>query len=103
MSIYTHLMKGHFDEELKWSFRGDIAIQLVNQAGGHGHFKKSIVYNDKTPDDAAGRVTEKERACRWGHHQFLPLTDLEYNTDNNTQYLKDGIIIVRLVRVKINQ
>ena len=79
MSIYTHLMKGHFDEELKWPFRGEITIQLVNQAGGHGHFEKSIVYNDKTPDDTAGRVTEKERACGWGHHQFLPLTDLEYN------------------------
>ena len=98
MSIYTHLMKGHFDEELKWPFRGDITIQLVNQAGGHGHFEKSIVYNDKTPDDAAGRVTES----LWMDHQFLPLTDLEYNADNNTQYLKDGIIIVRLVRVKIN-
>ena len=47
MSIYTHLMKGHFDEELKWPFRGEITIQLVNQAGGHGHFEKSIAIGHK--------------------------------------------------------
>ena len=103
VSIYTHLMKGQFDDHLKWPFRGEITIQIVNQAGGHGHFEKSIVYNDKTPDNTASRVTEKERANGWGHHQFLPQTDLKYNAENNTQYLKDGIIIIRLVRVKITQ
>ena len=32
ISIFTCLMKGLFDDHLKWPFRGNITIQIVNQA-----------------------------------------------------------------------
>ena len=100
VSIYTHLMKGPFDDHLKWPFRGGITIQIVNQDGDHDHVEETIHYNDDTPDNNAGRVTDKERANGWGKHKFLGHTDLRYNAIM-TQYLKDDIIIVRVVRVKI--
>ena len=43
----------------------------------------------------------KVRASGWGQHEFLAHTDLGYNAARKTQYLKDSIIIVRVVRVKI--
>ena len=102
VSVFTCLMRGPYDDHLKWPFRGEITVQIVNQAGDHSHVEKTIPYNDKTPDDISGRVVDKERDDGWGFH-FLPLTDLEYNTKNKTQYLKDDIMIVRVVSVVITQ
>ena len=101
VSIFTHLMRGPYDDHLKWPFRGEITIQIVNQAGDHSHVEKTIPYSDKTPDSCAGRVIDKETSGSWGFHNFLAHTKLEYNAAKKTQYLKDDIIVVRVVRVKI--
>ena len=103
VTVSTFLMRGPYDGHLKWPFRGEITVQIVNQAGDHSHVEKTIPYNDKTPDDFAGRVIDKERGIGWGFHEFLPLTDLHYNTEKKTQYLKDDIMIVRVVSVVITQ
>ena len=101
VSVYTYLMKGPFDDHLKWPFRGEITIQIVNQDGDHDHVEMTIPYNDKTADAYAGRVTGKERAIGRGYREFLAHTALGYNGAKKTQYLKDDIFIVRVVRVKI--
>ena len=104
ISIFTSLMRGPYDDHLKWPFRGEITVQIVNQAGYHSHVEKTIPYNDKTPDDTAGRVVDNERGGNgWGVPKFIAYTDLEYNAKKKTQYLKDGIIIVRVVSVVITQ
>ena len=97
VSIYACLMKGQFDDHLKWPFRGEITIQIVNQDGDHDHVEGTIHYNDETPDNNTGRVTDQERANGWGKPKFLAHTDLAIK---KTQYLKDHIIIVGVVRVK---
>ena len=98
VSIFTCMMRGSFDDYLKWPFRGEITIQLVNQAGDHDHVEKIIPYTDVTPDGAAGRVTGSERAEGWGFHQVLAHS-LGYNAARKTQYLKDNHLIVRVVKV----
>ena len=67
-------MKGQFDDHLKWPFRGEITIQIVNQDGDHHHVEKTIPYNDKTPDNTAGRVTGKNRAVFPSSFLLLTLT-----------------------------
>ena len=103
MAIFTYIVQGPYDDHLKWPFRGEITVQIVNQAGDHSHAKKTITYDDKTPNTAAGRVTGKKIAKGWGVYHFLAHTDLGYNAGRNTQYLKDGIMIVRVVDVVITQ
>ena len=100
VSVFTCLMQGPFDDQLKWPFRGEVTIQIVNQAGNHSHVGKTIVYNEKTQHDAAGRVTGKEtRAHGWGHQTFLAHTDLSYSLAKFIHFMKDNIIIFRVVRV----
>ena len=102
VSIFTYLMRGPFDDYLKWPFRGKITIQYLNQAGDHDHVEKSIHFTDRTPDHIAGRVTgsDCERAEKaWGKLQFLAHADLDYNATRKTQYLKDNHLIVRVVKV----
>ena len=103
VSLFTYLMPGPYDNHLKWPFRGEITIQIVNQAGDHSHVEKTISYSDSALDTYAGQVVDKESADGWGFHQFLAHTELHYNATKKTQYLKDDIIIVRVVRVKITQ
>ena len=103
VSIYTQLMQGPYDDHLKWPFRGEITVQIVNQTGDHSHIERTITYHDKTPNSSTGRVTNKERAREWGKPEFLAHTALEYNSTKKTQFLKDGIIVVGVVNVIIAQ
>ena len=138
VSIFTFLMQGRHDDHLKWPFRGEITIQIVNQAGDHGHVEETSCFDDSIADIYAGRVIGKERVVSqghtyfssapppfplpvpptrtrkirmaretkeraekgWGVPKFLAHTDLKYNAVKKTQYLKDDVIIVRVVRVK---
>ena len=103
MSIFTCIMQGPFDDYLKWPFRSEITIQVVNQAGDHDHVEKTIHYNDKTPDKIVGRVTGKERSEGWGFHKFLAHDDLQYNAARKTQYLKDNCLHIRVMKTCISR
>ena len=89
VSIFAFMMQGPFDDYLKWPFRGEITIQIVNQVGDHDHVEDVICYSDKTPGDSAGRVTNKERGRGWGNSLFLAHDKLQYNAEKETQYLMD--------------
>ena len=65
------------------------------------HVEKTIPYYDETLNKSAGRVTGKERSEGWGFSQFLGHTALRYNVVKKTQYLKDNLLIVRVVHVKL--
>ena len=103
ISIFTFMMQGPFDDYLKWPFRGQITIQIVNQVGDHGHVERIISYTDNTPDDTAGRVTDKERAdFGWGEPLFLAHSELQYNAARQTQYLKDNTLHISIIKVKLH-
>ena len=101
VSIYTYLMKGLYDKHLEWPFRGNITIQIVNQAGDHDHVERIIHYNDTISDNVANRVTSEERSNGWGKPKFLSHSDLEYNAVTKTQYLKDNHLIIRVVNIDL--
>ena len=101
VSIFTYLMKGSYDDHLKWPFRGVITIKIVNQAGDHDHIEKTTTYNDQTPEEYVGRVTSRERSAGWGYPQFLAHSNLEYDAAKKTQYLKDNQLIIHVVRVEL--
>ena len=100
VSISTCLMRGPFDGGLKWPFRGDVTIQIVDQAG-EKHHEKVVPYNNNTHDSRANRVTDKERSLGWGFDTFLPHTSLGYNTATNTQYLQANSLQIRISKVEI--
>ena len=101
MSIYTCIMRGPFDGDLKWPFRGDVTIQIVNQAGEDSHQERVIHYTDETPDRSAGRVTDEERSGGRGFSEFLPHSSLGNNAASNTQYLRGDSLRIRISKVKL--
>ena len=57
ISVFVYMMQGEFDDYLKWPFRGDITIQLLNQLEDKEHHSMTIPFTD---DTVAGRVTTGE-------------------------------------------
>ena len=84
MSVFVYLMRGEFDDQLQWPFRGSVTIQLLNQRGGEGHRVYTLLYNDQTPDIGC-RVTVSERADGWGNPKFISHDMLRPNYLQNDQ------------------
>ena len=98
VSVFVHLMRGEYDDQLKWPFRGDITIQLLNQSRDEERWEKTVVVDDRASDKYAGRVVRKERAPGLGYHQFIPYTEL--NTENK-EYLKSNCLMLRISQVVV--
>ena len=99
VSVSVCLMRGEWDNYLKWPFRGDITIQLLNQTEDKGHHEKTVHFTDDTPDSHTARVTGRERANGWGQNQFISHRALN---DKNCQYLKYDSLHFRITKVKLN-
>ena len=100
VSVYTCLMRGAFDDELKWPFRGDVTVQIVDQAG-QKHHEKLVPYNSSTPDGVTNKVTAMERTDGRGFCKFLPHTSLGHNSATNSQYLQADCLRIRITKVEI--
>ena len=98
VSIFMYLMKGPFDMNLKWPFRGELRVQIMNQAGDHDHWEAAS--DRKLGGIFAVQVTGRERAeGGWGFERLLPHSALQYDNVKNVQYLKDGYFFVCVVGV----
>jgi len=84
VSVYICLMQGEFDNDLKWPFRGNIAIKLLDQEqNGEEHITEVIRFTTRKPGE---RVTIGERRLEWGKPQFIPHTNL------TPKYLKNDLL-----------
>lgn len=72
-SVLIHMMRGEFDDQLKWPFRGIITVQLLDQEGGEDHWSQEVHITKRTPDEVADRVMNGERTEKgWGLFQYIP-------------------------------
>ena len=95
VSVGVCVMKGEFDDQLKWPFRGQITVQIVNQEGKK-HYTETIHFTDKTPDIHADRVTQGERNNGWGFSKFISHEDLE------SKHLKHDNLCFRVTKIKFD-
>ena len=102
--VSVYIMRGEYDDNLVWPFRGDVTFHLVNRKADEGHVEKTIPFNDSTPDDIAGRLTEQERAPRgWGWDQFISHSALGYGRNyRNTDFLDKDALEFRVTSVKVH-
>ena len=91
MSVFTHLMKGENDDNLKWPFRGTITVTLLNQLQPNSHHPRTLIYDESVSEDTSGRVKEgKSRGC--GICKFILHTELFHNKGKSTVYLKNDCL-----------
>ena len=97
VSVFTYLMRGGNDDNLKWPFKGTIEVSLLNQLEDGQHYTRELWSPDEVSEDVSGRVTWRARAVSgWGYPQFIHQQDLIYKVDQNCQYLKDDTLFFRV-------
>ena len=75
VSVFLSLMKGEYDEQLKWPLWGEFIIELLSQDGDGRH---SMTLNfDNAPDVSSNRVMDGDRAQGWGYDMYIPHTELK--------------------------
>ena len=102
VSCFICLMSGEYDDILKWPFQGEVTIELLNQLQDKNHYKDTITFRESTPQEYTQRVVSKvhhSKGIAWGK-QFIPHSQLDYNSFLNCQYLKDDNLYFR-VSVKV--
>ena len=101
VSVFAYLMRGEFDNNLKWPFRGDIVLQLCNQLEDKRHRGDTIDFSKTTDPKVINRVTNGERTeSGRGTPVFIAHNDLNFNAANNCQYLKDDCLHFRIITVE---
>lgn len=79
VSVYLTLMRGEYDEKLKWPLQGHFKVSALNQLADASHFEKEIKYNLTVPGNATQKVTGSDMAAvGHGLHDFLPHSYLGY-------------------------
>ena len=90
ISVYVHLMRGEFDNQLKWPFRGSIIIQLLSQDEDDDVKVSTEINFDQILHLGAGsRVTKENIDEGWGRPEFIAHNDLwPTYLKNDTLYFK---------------
>ena len=86
VSVHVYLMRGEFDDLLKWPFRGDVTIQLKKT--DPPHYQKIIHLNDDTPNKYVCKPTKERSDCGWGSSKYISHADLYAGG-----YLKDDKLV----------
>ena len=99
VSVFTHLMKGENDDNLKWPFRGTITVTLINQLQPDNHQSDITQFANEISPDSTIRVME-ERGVGLGT-EVISHNDLKYNEEKNSCYLKGDVLYFRIDSVEV--
>lgn len=96
VSALLHMMRGNFDDQHKWPFRGIIVVQLLDQ-NGDKHWTKELHVTDDAPDEMANRVVDGERSRKgFGRFEFIKHDAL------GERYLKNNCLCFRVAQIEAN-
>ena len=101
VSVFARLMRGEFDDRLKWPFQGIVVLQLCNQLEDKYHCGVTIDFSKTAGPKSISRVTSGEQAeSGFGIQTFVANSDLPFNLANNCQFLKDDCLHFQIVAVE---
>ena len=93
LGVTVHMMREEFDDHLKWPFRGNITLVLVDQDTGI-HIQRVLQIDDQVPDRYTKRVVNNElNTYGWGFYDIVTLSDLQ------PRYLKNDCIKLSIKKV----
>ena len=102
VSAYVYLMRGEYDEDLKWPFKGVVVLRLLNQLHDRGHHEKTVDFLDSVEDCTCNRVTIGNKSMRGqGFSQFIAHISLKLDEAQNQLYLKDDCLKFEVAGVEL--
>ena len=96
LSVYSHLMKGENDDQLKWPLSTAMQITLLNQTSDSNHKSKQIDFANAL-ETSRGRVTQDVLAKSGrGISKLIPLSRLVEDPTQDVQFLKNDSLYFRV-------
>ena len=95
ISVGTYIMKGDNDDSLTWPFTGTVMIdsEFLNQLEDENHHKMiTFLANYKN----GARVEDDKLGIGRDYLMFISHTNLDYQPDENCQYVEDNTLVVRV-------
>ena len=96
LSVSVHSLKGDHDAELKFPVKFTTTVQLLNQHRDRDHLTRDIQSKIKTREMIGGL---RFIGADW---TFIPHTALEWNSDKQTQYLKNDCLKFRITKIIVD-
>lgn len=106
LSVYVHVMKGEFDEKLKWPLSAVINFRLIDQSPANRHFESKVSFSSE--NEASNRVTgDRVAGTGRGYSQFLPLVQVIGGAEGVAggsgmglaQFLKGDTVVFEIVQI----
>ena len=94
VSVFINVMPGEYDDTLEWPLRGNFTVSMLNQLENRNHCCLSICFNENSKE--YGACKKKEDESGWGLHKFILQSQLGFNSQSNTQYLKDDTLYFKI-------
>ena len=102
LSVWVYVMKGKFDDSLKWPFSGKVTVQLLNWVADRGHIQNIVSFDDAAGEKVRARVTNgKYAATGRGSSKFLPHSFLPLNAEKKTLFMSDDCLCFRISKVEV--
>ena len=111
ISLFFYAMKGEYDDNLTWSAKGAITVELLNQHkdANHHALTLSTEWPRSTTTTNAWEMSDKGMGwksvaycCREFSYKFITHEELEWNSEKETQYLKENCLRLRITKVEIS-
>ena len=89
ISVYVHLLVGEDDDILRWPFRGEITVTLINQWHGRHHSVTVDFSDDNVEEECGERRDDNCLTNGLGWNEFI-----EYRWIN--EYLRNDCLVFRI-------
>ena len=89
LSVFLRILRGPHDDQLDWPLKGTFIIDLLNQLDDNNHHRTTVNYPGDGEHGRSG-------GNGWGFHTFIKLSELDFNSSKNTQYLKDDKLYIKV-------
>ena len=99
VSLAFHVMRGPFDDDLVWPFRGELTVQLVNQKKMKSQLEETMsIHEDTVSEKATSRVMNGERnVAGFGFLQFVSHKQLKAMSG----CLENDVLRIRILKINV--
>ena len=100
ISLYVCILRGEFDDQLKWPFDGEITIQAYNHTRMRWSRESRILLNEKECGlDVVGRQVGPLNSGGWGCPKFLSYSDFKVHFVKDTNAASFRVVGVKVYSV----
>ena len=102
VGVSIYMMKGEYDDQLSWPFKGEIRVQLINLNISAPPIEKCLVQENHSSNESYskffGKVMRGDKSeSAWGFPKFISHEDL-YTPEENKCFLKNNALTFSIVK-----